>query len=76
HHTDCEEAFYVATGELRFEVDEVVISAPAGTFVVVHRGARHSYTNPADEPAQVLVLISPPGFEQHFIDMAAAAGGE
>jgi len=75
HHTDCEEAFYVISGELRFEVDGSTIHAPSGTFVVVPRGAQHAYTNPAEQPAQVLVLISPPGFEQHFIDMGEATGG-
>lgn len=69
HHSDCEEAFYVLSGELDFRVDDAEISAPAGTFLVVPRGAHHTYSNPSDRPAQVLVLISPPGFEQHFLDM-------
>lgn len=74
HHADCEEAFYVISGELEFEVDGAKVPAPSGTFVVVPRGAQHTYTNPAEQPAQVLVLISPPGFEQHFIDMSDATG--
>jgi mannose-6-phosphate isomerase-like protein (cupin superfamily) len=76
HHTDCEEAFYVISGELSFRVDDAEVDARAGTFIVVRRGARHTYTNPGDEPARVLVLISPPGFEQHFIDMGEPTGGE
>jgi mannose-6-phosphate isomerase-like protein (cupin superfamily) len=46
HHPDCEEAFYVIPGELAFEINGRPISAPAGTFVVVLRGAEHVYNNP------------------------------
>ena len=74
HHPDCEEAFYVVSGELAFRIDDAETSAPAGTFLVVPRGAQHCYTNPNDQPAQVLVLISPPGFEQHFLDMGEPMG--
>lgn len=72
HHADCEEAFYVMSGELSFEVDEVVVPAQSGTFIVVPRGAQHTYWNPSDEPARVLVLISPPGFERYFAEMGEA----
>ena len=76
HHTDCEEAFYIVSGELEFRVDDVETRAPSGTFLVVPRGAQHTYCNPNDEPARVLVLISPPGFEQNFIEMGETAEGE
>ena len=69
HHEDCEEAFYVVSGKLSFEIDGVEIGAPAGTFVVVPRGAEHTYTNPWNKPSRVVVLISPPGFERHFEEM-------
>ena len=58
-----------------FEVEGVAIPAKQGDFVVVPRGAQHTYTNPGDTPAEVLVLISPPGFEQHFIEMGEAVEG-
>jgi len=66
HHESCEEAFYIVAGQLDFEIDGEPKSAPAGSFVVVPRGAEHVYTNPLDEPATVIVLISPPGFEKEF----------
>ena len=66
HHEDCEEAFYIVSGQLDFEVDGKPLSAPAGTFVVVPRGAQHIYNNPLAEPSKVLVMISPPGFEKEF----------
>jgi mannose-6-phosphate isomerase-like protein (cupin superfamily) len=66
HHEDCEEAFYIVSGQLDLEVDGEPVSAPAGTFVVVPRGSQHIYSNPLDEPSKVLVMISPPGFENEF----------
>ena len=66
HHQECEEAFYIASGQLDFEVDGESVSAPAGTFIVVQRGSRHTYKNPLDVPSKVLVIISPPGFENEF----------
>jgi mannose-6-phosphate isomerase-like protein (cupin superfamily) len=69
HHTDCEEAFYIIDGELEFEVDGTKYPAPSDSFLVVPRGAKHGYINPTREPARVLVLISPPGFEEHFREM-------
>lgn len=73
HHPDIEEAFYVVEGEIRLQVDGEEVAAPAGTFAVVPRGARPAYTNPRDEPARVLVIISPPGFEACFRDMGKPA---
>jgi mannose-6-phosphate isomerase-like protein (cupin superfamily) len=74
HHEDCEESFYVVSGKLLFQIDGVEIPAPAGTFVVVPRGAEHSYTNPWNKPSRVVVLISPPGFERQFVEMGEYVG--
>lgn len=65
-HENCEEAFYIVSGQLDFEVDGEKMDAPAGTFIVVPRGTQHVYQNPLDEPSRVLVMISPPGFEKEF----------
>ena len=72
-HENCEEAFYVVSGQLDFEVDGEPVAAPAGTFVVVPRGAEHVYCNPLGVPSQVLVIISPPGFEAEFERMGTFA---
>ncbi|MFK7896134.1 MAG: cupin domain-containing protein [Myxococcota bacterium] len=73
HHDSCEEAFYIASGQLDFVVDGESLSAKAGSFVVVPRGAAHVYSNPLPEPARVLVMISPPGFEKEFERMGEFA---
>jgi mannose-6-phosphate isomerase-like protein (cupin superfamily) len=58
HHDDCEEAFYVASRPLDFEVDGQPVSAPAGSFVVFPRGAQHVSCNPLVEGCTVLLMIS------------------
>jgi quercetin dioxygenase-like cupin family protein len=60
------EGVYVIEGELRFTIDGRQIEGPAGTFVHVPEGATHSWTNVGTEPAKVLTLYTPAGFEKLF----------
>ena len=60
------EGVYVIEGELRFTVDERQIEGPAGTFVHIPMGSTHSWTNVSPEPAKVLTLYTPAGFEKLF----------
>ena len=46
------------------------IVAPAGSFVVVPRGAVHRPSNPGPEPTRVLLVFSPGGMD-HFFEEAA-----
>ena len=65
-HHDCDEGFYVVEGELTVRVDDETITAPAGSFVLVPRGATHRPSNASDEPCRFLMLFSPSGME-HFV---------
>ena len=48
--------------------DEVVFAEP-GDLVFKPRGQWHTFWNAGDEPARLLELISPPGFENYFREM-------
>jgi len=79
HHTS-EEAFIVLEGELAFRLNkQLVEAAGAGSFVLVPRGAAHTFANPGRQPARALLLFSPPGLERFFEELAglrqAAPGG-
>ncbi len=79
HHA-AEEAFIVLAGELAFQLnDRFVAAAGAGSFVLVPRGAAHTFANPGRQPARALLLFSPPGLEGFFEELAglrqAAPGG-
>src|SRR5262245_21165966 len=65
------EGFYVLDGELTMLVDDTTITAPAGSFVLVPPGTRHTFSNPGPEPVKFLGVYTPAGFEQYFKDLAA-----
>ena len=65
-HPDLEEAFYAIEGECEFEMDGKTMRATPGTFFLVPRGAAHKFRLVSPEPAKLLKIISPPGFERFF----------
>jgi mannose-6-phosphate isomerase-like protein (cupin superfamily)/ribosomal protein S18 acetylase RimI-like enzyme len=67
-HADEDDVFYILDGELVFAVDDREISAPAGTFVLVPPGVRHTFRNLRDEPARVLNVHAPAGFDRRLLD--------
>ncbi|HEX2721307.1 MAG TPA: cupin domain-containing protein, partial [Gemmatimonadaceae bacterium] len=53
-----------------------VVFGEAGDFIFKPRGEWHSFWNAGDEPARILEIISPAGFEGYFeeiIDMGGVA---
>jgi hypothetical protein len=48
--------------------DEVVYGEP-GDLIFKPRGQWHSFWNAGDEPARILEIISPGGFERYFAEM-------
>jgi hypothetical protein len=53
--------------------DEVFEAAP-GVLILKPRGVAHTFWNAGDEPARLLELISPAGFENYFREMAPLLG--
>jgi quercetin dioxygenase-like cupin family protein len=77
-HSREDEFSYVITGELGVRLGDHVFTARTGDYVVKPRGIPHTFWNPGPDPAVILEIISPPGFDQFFRQMAAilADGGE
>lgn len=77
-HLDQEEAFYVIEGELTMLLGEELISAPAGTFVLVPAGWRHGFANRSNSAVRMLGIFSPRGFDHGFEEIGEwiARGGE
>ena len=73
YHTKMEECFYVLEGELNLRSGDRVVRGGPGTFVFVPKGAAHSYGNPGNVAARLLLVCSPPGFEKYFEDLAELA---
>jgi quercetin dioxygenase-like cupin family protein len=70
-HAHEDEVWYVLEGRLRFRLDDMLRSAPAGSFVYVPRGTPHCFENDGDTPARILVLFTPAGMERFFDRFAA-----
>ncbi len=71
-HTLEDEISYVVTGEIGFRSDGREVSLKAGGYIVKPRGELHSMWNAGDEPARMIEIISPAGFESYFAELAAA----
>lgn len=65
-HENEEEAFYLLAGSVDLYVGDDVHSVDAGAFCLVPRGTPHTFITTSAEPARMLVVVSPPGFEQFF----------
>jgi len=53
--------------------DEVVVAGP-GDLVFKPRGQWHTFWNAGDEPARILEVISPAGFERFFDELVDLGG--
>jgi quercetin dioxygenase-like cupin family protein len=78
-HTREDEISYVVAGEIGFRSDDREASLRAGGYIVKPRGELHAMWNASSDPARMIEIISPSGFERYFVDLAeaiAAAGGQ
>jgi mannose-6-phosphate isomerase-like protein (cupin superfamily) len=69
-HEQTEEAFYVLRGQIALWVDGEELIREAGSYTVVRPGQRHTFWNPANEPAAYLTPIAPGGFEDYLRELA------
>jgi uncharacterized cupin superfamily protein len=58
-HVTCSEAFFVLAGTVTFRLDDAELTGGAGDFLLVPRGAAHTFGNQGAEPARLLVLHAP-----------------
>lgn len=74
-HDREEEAFYVIKGQLAVTVGDEVTQAGPGAFVLVPRGTPHTFAVTGDETVTMLIILSPPGYEGFWEELAAATDG-
>lgn len=76
-HQGNDECVYGLEGRLRYSVDGVVRDLSPGDWMFSPRGSVHHFSNPHDQPAKALVVITPDIGAQYFRDVAAVmdAGG-
>lgn len=60
---------FVLEGRVGVEVGGRVALASPGDLVLKPRGVPHAFWNPTDEPARLLEVITPGGFESYFAEL-------
>ena len=69
-HRDCAESFYVIAGRYRMHLDGEDFACPAGSFVYVPAGMRHTFQS-AEAGSRKLNLYTPAGMVGYFDSLAA-----
>jgi quercetin dioxygenase-like cupin family protein len=76
-HANEDEYSFVLEGRIGAQLGDDVVHGEAGDLIVKPRGQWHTFWNAGDEPARVLEVIAPGGFEGYFerLGELLAAGG-
>lgn len=71
-HTHSREDEYslVQRGPVGVRLGDQEFEAPSGSYLVKPRGIPHALWNPGPEPAIVVEILSPAGFERYFQELA------
>ena len=65
-HKNEDEYSYVLEGLVGVQIGDELLTAKPGDLVFKPRGVPHAFWNAGDEPARLLEIISPAGFENYF----------
>lgn len=68
-HTREDEVSYVVRGTIGARVGDEFIAAAPGAYVMKPRAIPHAFWNPGPEPARIVEIIVPAGFEQFFAEL-------
>lgn len=69
-HTREDEFSYVLEGEVGARIGDQVLQATPGCYIIKPRGILHTFWNAGPQPARLLEIISPAGFEKYFAELA------
>jgi len=73
-HTREDEYSFVLQGRMGALLGDEVVEAGAGDLVFKPRNQWHTFWNAGDDPARILEIISPAGFEQFFRELVGLGG--
>jgi len=60
-------------GGLSYQLGSRVAEAPTGSLVFIPRGTVHAFTNVGPQPARLLFILAPAGFEHFFEEVGEMA---
>ena len=73
-HDAVDEGFFVVSGRLEFQLDDVRRVAGAGDFAWVPRGTAHTFACAGEDPVHVVGFACPGGIEHLFAEQHAYLG--
>jgi gentisate 1,2-dioxygenase len=73
-HSREDEYTYVVQGRVGALLGDDVVEGGPGDLIFKPRNQWHTFWNAGDEPARILEIISPAGFEQFFAELVAMGG--
>jgi len=73
-HSREDEYSYVVEGKVGALLGDDVVYGEVGDLIFKPRGQWHSFWNAGDEPARILEIISPAGFEKYFEEIVDMGG--
>jgi quercetin dioxygenase-like cupin family protein len=68
-HSREDEAFYVLEGEIQFHAGGRSFTATPGAWVTLAKGSLHHFKNISTKPARMLVMVTPSGLEEFFLEV-------
>ena len=70
-HVNCSEAFFVLDGQISFVLDGAGLTGGPGDFLLVPRGAAHTFGNASPGPAQWarLLVLHAPAMDAYFEEL-------
>ncbi len=69
HHGRYEdETFWILEGEFRLRLDDETLELGPGGYAYVPRGTVHALANVGDVPGRLLVLVTPGGLHERYLD--------
>src|SRR5688500_5891895 len=74
-HNREDEYSFVLEGRMGALLGDDVVEAGPGDLVYKPRGQWHTFWNAGQEPARILEIISPAGFERYFFELLDLGGG-
>ena len=70
-HSHEDEFSFVLEGTVGVKLGDDEFLVSKGSYIIKPRGIPHSFWNPGSEPARLLEIIAPAGFEHYFMQLAA-----
>jgi len=69
-HDGHDETFVVLAGRMRFRVGDRFHTAVTGETIFASRRLAHGFSNPFDEPARYVAILTPSGYAEYFAEVA------